>query len=261
MSGLKRALTLQLVGTLGILILVAWLARYFDLIHIIVHMQKKVGQMEIWGGILYVPLYALCNLLLLPGSVLTLGSGLCFGLWWGFFLSLCGNVLGAAVAFAASRKLGRGWVEKKFLKHKKWRVLDEAITGEGWKIIFLSQVHPFFPTSLLNYLYGITRMRFWPCMLWIALGQTPGIFFYTYLGTLAQLGIKVAQGKNHPHPMEYVVWIGGLALTFLVAAGLGRVALKLLAEIEKKGNQPEEPRAPMPQKRVKETQAMEKSPF
>ena len=253
MAGFKRAVTLQLVGTLGVLFLLAWLARYFDLIHIIVHMQKKVGQMEIWGGVLYVPLYALCNLLLLPGSVLTLGSGLCFGLWWGFFLSLMGNVLGAAVAFVASRKFGRGWVEQKFLQHKKWRALDEAISEQGWKIIFLSQVHPLFPTSLLNYLYGITRMRFWPCMLWIALGQTPGIFLYTYLGTLMQLGIKVAEGKNHPHPIEYVVWIGGLALSIAVATGLGRVALKLMREIEKAGKQPE------PVK--KEAPVLEKSTF
>jgi len=241
MSGIKRAVALQMAGMLAALLVLAWLARHYDLVHIIAHMQKKVGQMEIWGGVLYVPLYALCNILLLPGSVLTVGSGLCFGLWWGFFLSLCGNVLGAAVAFVASRMLGRNWVEQKFLKHKKWRVLDEAITREGWKIIFLSQVHPIFPTSLLNYLYGITRMRFWPCMLWIALGQTPGIFLYTYLGTLAQLGIKLAEGKNHPHPVEYATWIGGLLLTFTVAAGLGRIALKLLGEIEKASKQPETP--------------------
>jgi len=230
---------LQMVGTLAAICVLVWLTRYFDLIHVIVHMQKRIGQMEMLGGLLYVPLYATCNILLLPGSVLTLGSGLCFGLWWGFLLSLTGNVLGAAVAFAISRKLGRHWVEQKFFQHKKWRVLDEAITREGWKIIFLSQVHPFFPTSLLNYLYGITRMRFWPCMLWIALGQTPGIFLYTYLGTLVQLGIKLAGGKSHPHPMEYVTWIGGLVVTLVVAMGLGRVALKLMAEVEKAASEPD----------------------
>lgn len=247
---------IQMIGTLAVIALVIWLTRYFGLIHVIVHMQKRIDQMEIWGGVLYVPLYAICNILLLPGSVLTLGSGLCFGLWWGFLLSLIGNVLAAAVAFFISRKLGRQWVEKKFFKHKKWRALDEAIAREGWKIIFLSQVHPFSPTSLLNYLYGITRIRFWPCMLWIALGQTPGIFLYTYLGTLAQLGIKLAKGTNHPHPVEYAIWFGGLLLAMLVAAGLGRVAFKLLAELNDVSEQPGEPASP-----DRKSREYEESPF
>src|ERR1700677_1859668 len=107
MSKFKRAVLLQLIGILLAAALVVWLTRYFGLIHVIVHMQKKIDEMDVWGALLYVPLYAACNVLLLPGSVLTLGSGLCFGLWWGFLLSLLGNVSGAAVAFGISRKLGR----------------------------------------------------------------------------------------------------------------------------------------------------------
>lgn len=233
MSKFKRALLLQMTGTALLVGFVAFLVRYLGLIHVIVHMQKKISEMEIFGGLLFVPLYALCNVLLLPGSVLTMSGGLCFGLWWGFLLSLMGNVLGAAVAFGISRKLGRDWVERKFLKYPKWRALDEAISREGWKIIFLSQVHPLFPTSLLNYMYGITRIRFWPCMLWIAIGQVPGLFLYTYFGTLAQLGIKLYRGENHPRPGEYAVWIGGLVLSLLVAIALGRVALRLMAEVER----------------------------
>ncbi|HWB60064.1 MAG TPA: TVP38/TMEM64 family protein [Chthoniobacteraceae bacterium] len=231
MSKIKRAFLLQLAGSILLVGLVVFLGHYFRLDHVIVHMQKRIDEMHAWGGVLYVPLYATCNVLLLPGSVLTVGSGLCFGLWWGFLLTLMGNVLGAAIAFGISRKLGREWVEKKFLKYPKWRALDEAVTREGWKIIFLSQVHPLFPTSLLNYMYGITRIRFWPCMLWIAIGQTPGLFLYVYLGTLAQLGIKVVRGENHPQPIEYVVWISGLLVALAVAAALGRIALKLMAEV------------------------------
>lgn len=214
--------------------LMAFLARHFQLIQVVLHMQKKIDQMHAWGGVLYVPLRAACNVLLLPGSVLTVASGLCFGLWWGFLLSLLGNVLGAAVTFGISRKLGRDWVARKFSKYSKWRLLDEAVAREGWKIILLSQLHPLFPLSLLSYFYGITRIGFWRCMLWIAVGQTPGLFIYTYLGTLAQLGIKLYRGENHPRQMEYIVWIGGLVLALAIALALGRVALKMMAEVDKK---------------------------
>ena len=108
--------------------------------------------------------------------------------------------------------------------------MDHAIERHGWKIIFLSQVHPLFPTSLLNYLYGVTRIRFSTCMLWIALGQAPGLFLYAYLGTLTQHGLRVLRGQSHPHPYEYVIWGGGLLLAIIVTAALGRVAMRVVAE-------------------------------
>lgn len=161
-----------------------------------------------------------------------MGSGLFFGLWWGTALNIAGTVLGAAIAFFISRKLGRRWLEKHLLRHQKWAALDQAIAREGWKIIFLSQIHPLFPTSLLNYLYGVTRIRFSTCLLWIALGQTPGLFLYAYLGTLTQLGLRLWRGQTDPRPHEYVIWIGGLAITAVATALLGRLALRLLAEAE-----------------------------
>ena len=47
---------------------------------------------------------------------------------------------------------------------------------------------------------------------------------------LAQLGIKLFHRKTPPHPYEYVIWIGGLLLTVAVTAGIGRIALRMLAE-------------------------------
>ena len=35
---------------------------------------------------------------------------------------------------------------------------------DGWKLILLSQLHPLFPSSLMNYLYGLTKIRFRTCM-------------------------------------------------------------------------------------------------
>ena len=236
MSQIKRALLLQLCGLVVAIALGAWLIHHLPVTHYLVRAQEKVGAMQFWGAALYPLLYATCNVLLLPGGVLAIGSGFFFGLWWGFLLNLIGNVTGAAGAFLISRKLGRAWVEKRFLKHRKWVALDAAIARDGWKIIFLSQVHPLFPSSLLNYLYGITRIRFGTCMLWIALGQTPGLFLYAYLGTLTQLGLRLLRGQSHPQPIEYVIWIGGLVLTIVTTTALARIALRVLAEVENVAN-------------------------
>ena len=232
MSQIKRALLLQLCGIVIVLAVLACLGRSHPIAQSLAHAQQRIGAMEFWGGVLYPLLYAACNVLLLPGGVLAIGSGFFFGLWWGSFLNIAGNVTGAAVAFLISRKLGRQWVSAKFLKHQKWAALDEAIARDGWKIIFLSQVHPLFPSSLLNYLYGVTRIRFGTCMLWITLGQAPGLFLYAYLGTLGQYGLRLLRGKSHPQTIEYVIWIGGFVVAVVVTVALARIALRLLAEIE-----------------------------
>ena len=244
MSQIKRALLVQLCGLVAVVMAGAWAIHHFPVVRYLSSAQQKIGAMEFWGGVLYPLLYAACNVLLLPGGILAVGSGLFFGLWWGFFINITGNVGGAAIAFLISRKLGRGWVEKRFFRDRKWAALDAAIARDGWKIIFFSQVHPLFPSSLLNYLYGITRIRFGTCMLWIALGQTPGLFLYAYLGTLTQLGLRVLRGKSHPHPVEYVIWIGGLVVTLAATTALARIALRLMAEIETAGEKPPEPGTP-----------------
>lgn len=167
-----------------------------------------------------------------------MGSGLFFGLWWGFLLNLLGNVGGAAVAFLISRKLGRARMEKRFFRNARWTALDRLVARDGWKIILLSQLHPLFPTSLLNYLYGITRLPLRTCLLWIAIGQAPGLFLYAYLGTLAQLGLHIWQGNTHPLASEYALWIGGFVATLAVTILLARLALRILAEAEAEVRRP-----------------------
>src|SRR5438105_15877080 len=106
--------------------------------------------------------------------------------------------------------------------------LESAMGKDCWKIVLLSQLHPLFPTSLLNYLYGLRRIRFRTCMLWVAIGQAPGLFLYSYLGTLGQLGLNLARGKSHPRTIEYWIWLGGFAAAAVVLILLGRIALRLL---------------------------------
>ena len=233
MTKFSRAVATQLLFLALIGGAAVWLAHLLPLVRWITQAQQQIVAMEFWGAVLYPLLYAGCNVLLLPAGVLSIGSGLFFGLWWGTFLAVAGNVIGAAIAFLISRRLGRAWLERKLMNQPRWISLDAAIRREGWKIIFLSQVHPLFPSSLLHYVYGVTSIRFWPCMLWVALGQLPAAFLYAYLGTLAQFGIRLMRGETHPGALGWWIWFGGLVVTVIVSAALGRLALRLLAEAQR----------------------------
>jgi len=236
MVQIRRAIIVQLGGLVVAGTLLFFLSRRFHVVDILADVQQHVMRWGAWSAIWYPVLYACCNVLLLPGGVLSVGAGFFFGLWWGFLIALVGNVGGAAISFFISRSLGRQWLKRKLLRNRTLVALEPAIEKEGWKIILLSQLHPLFPTSLLNYLYGLSRIRFRTCMLWVAIGQAPGLFLYSYLGTLGQLGLNLARGKSHPRVIEYWVWLGGFATAAVILVLLGRVALKLLENVQQEQN-------------------------
>lgn len=233
MVQVRRAIIIQLAGLTVVAIAFFFLSRIFPVVDIIADIQQRVMRWGAWGAIFYPLLYACCNVLLLPGGVLSVGAGFFFGLWWGFLIALLGNVGGAAISFFISRWVGRQWLRRKLLRNRTLVALEPAVEKEGWKIILLSQLHPLFPTSLLNYLYGLTQIRFRTCMLWVAIGQAPGLFLYSYLGTLGQLGLNLARGKSHPAAIEYLVWLGGFASAAVILIILGRISLRLLQQAEK----------------------------
>ena len=232
MSKVRRAVYLQIGGLVLVGVLLAVAGRVFPIIDWVAQVQQRVMHLGAWSAICYPLLYACCNVLLLPGGVLSVGGGFFFGLWWGFLIVLVGNVAGAALSFFISRRLGRRWLRRELLRNSTLEALRPAVEREGWKIILLSQLHPLFPTSLLNYLYGLTTISFRTCILWVAVGQAPGLFLYAYIGTLGQLGLNLLRGRSHPRAVEYWVWAGGLLLSVAVLVALGRISLRLLQDVE-----------------------------
>lgn len=232
MLQVRRAVAIQVGGLIAAALTLTLLSRVFPVADLLATVQQHVMHWGVWSAICYPLLYAGCNVLLLPGGFLSLGGGFFFGLWWGFAINLIGNVGGAAISFYISRWVGQRWLRPRLMRNATLEALEPAVTREGWKIILLSQLHPLFPTSLLNYLYGLTQIRFRTCMLWVAIGQAPGLFLYAYLGTLGQLGLRLVRGETHPRVIEYVIWGSGLAFSIAVLVILGRIALRLLEEAE-----------------------------
>jgi uncharacterized membrane protein YdjX (TVP38/TMEM64 family) len=230
MTKSRRALLLHTLSIPLLALFVGIGARWLPLGDYALYVQGEVAAFGVVALMLYPVLFALCNVLLLPGGILAIGAGLCFGLWTGWACNVLGATLGAACALFLARRWGRVWVEKRL--HGRWHKLDLAVAREGWKIIFLSQVHPLFPTSLLNYLYGLTRLPLRTCILWIALGQAPGMFLYAYLGRFAQSSLRAWKGTESLSKLDWSIWIIGLFLTLTITTVLSSVALRLLAECD-----------------------------
>ena len=228
----RRAIYFQMGGLAAAIVLLLLLSRFFPIIDLVETVQQRVVSWGVGGAVCYPFLFAGCNVLLLPGGILCVGAGFFFGLWWGFFIVFTGNAIGAAISFALSRWLASRWFRQRFSQNATFQALEPAVEREGWKIILLSQLHPLFPTSLLNYLYGLTRISFLSYMFWASIGRAPGLFLYVYLGTLGQFGVNLVRGKSHPRVVEYWIWGGAFVLTTLLLFVLSRIAFQAMQRAE-----------------------------
>lgn len=185
-----------------------------------------VGALGWWGPVVFAVVYAVATVLLVPGSVLTLGAGALFGLGRGFATVLAGATLGATLAFLVGRHLAREKVAAA-LRGKAWfGAVDEAVAREGWRVVLLTRLSPVFPFTLLNYAFGLTRVPLRSYVLASALGMIPGTLLYVYLGTLA----RAAAGPRERSAFEWALYAAGLVATLLVVGLVTRRARALLRE-------------------------------
>src|SRR3954462_7056550 len=137
-----RAVNVQFILFVVAVLLLVVLSRLLPIVSVMAAGQQPVARWGEWSAVCYPLLFALCNLLLLPGGILCVGSGFFFGLWWGFFLVLVGNIIAAAIAFAVARSVGQEWFRSRIAQQPRLAVLVPAVEREGWKIVVLSQLHP-----------------------------------------------------------------------------------------------------------------------
>src|SRR5438132_1210023 len=125
--------------------LVVWLVRITDARQILRMVLERVNRMGAWAPFWFILTYMVACLVFFPGVILTMGSGILFGVGWGTFYTTVGATLGAASAFVISRYLARDWVRAKLDKYPLFRVVDDAVAKEGWKIAGLIRLSPAFP--------------------------------------------------------------------------------------------------------------------
>ena len=184
-----------------------------------------------WSPVTFIIIYNLATLLLIPGSVLTLGGGVIFGIFWGSIYVFLASILGATIAFLIGRYISRDWISQKLSKYPKFHAIDQAVVREGLKIVFLTRLCPFFPFNLLNYAFGVMQVSFKDYVLG-SLGMIPGTFMYVYLGSL--MGDIVLIGTSQ-QPTSFTIeltrWIiniVGLLATVVITIYLTRLAKKAL---------------------------------
>jgi uncharacterized membrane protein YdjX (TVP38/TMEM64 family) len=117
---------------------------------------------------------------LFPGPVLAAASGLLFGTWLGFPVSLTSATLGACCAFLISRRVGLGAVEQ--LAGPRVQRIRGWIGRRGFLSVLYARIIPGMPFTLVNYAAGLTPLRLPVFAGATAIGAAPRAFAYTALG-------------------------------------------------------------------------------
>ena len=128
-----------------------------------------------------------------------------------------GSTVAATGAFLLGRTLARGWVETQAAHRPIFKALDAAVAEGGFKIVLLTRLSPLLPYFLLNYAYGLTRVRLRDFVLASWIGMLPGTVLYVYIGATVGGAAALAGGKAPDTGLAgRVFWWIGLAATALV---------------------------------------------
>ncbi|MEO8892250.1 MAG: TVP38/TMEM64 family protein [Coleofasciculaceae cyanobacterium] len=190
----------------------------------------KINSFGAVGAIAYIALYIIATVAFLPGSIVTLGAGVVYGVFLGSIYVFIGATLGATAAFLIGRYLARGWVYKKIAGNEKFKAIDEAVGKEGFKIVLLTRLSPVFPFNLLNYAFGVTGVALKDYLLGFV-GMIPGTIMYVYLGSLAGSCALIGT-DNQPKNLavQWTLRIVGFIATVAVTLFVTRIARKALEE-------------------------------
>ncbi|MBE9206476.1 TVP38/TMEM64 family protein [Nostoc sp. LEGE 06077] len=182
------------------------------------------------GAIAFIALYIIATVAFLPGSILTLGAGVVFGVVWGSLYVFVGATLGATSAFLVGRYLARSWVANKIANNQNFAAIDRAVGREGLKIVLLTRLSPIFPFNLLNYAFGVTGVSLKDYFIG-SVGMIPGTIMYVYIGSLAgNLALIGTDSQPNNPTIQWAIRIIGFIATVAVTVYVTRIARNALAE-------------------------------
>jgi uncharacterized membrane protein YdjX (TVP38/TMEM64 family) len=182
------------------------------------------------AGVLFVALYVVAAVLVVPCAILTLAAGFLFGVPLGVALTSLGSVLGAAAAFPTGRFVARDWILRRTAAWPRFRALDAATHHDGFVIVLLARLSPLIPYNLLNYALSVTSVRFRDYVSATWLGMLPITVVYVYVGSLANSLTALTSAGRAPSSATYFLLGIGFAATVALTLLITRRATRAFRE-------------------------------
>ncbi|MFB8788387.1 MAG: VTT domain-containing protein [Potamolinea sp.] len=125
---------LKLALGIGLLIILIFGITYFNFQKLLPSLLISVKSLGTWESIVFIALYILATLLFVPGSILTIGGGVLFGVVWGSIYVVIAATLGASLAFLIGRYLLRAWVAQQMNVMLSLKLLMKQLGNRDGKL-------------------------------------------------------------------------------------------------------------------------------
>ena len=146
---------------------------------------RSFGALSWFSGLMVASLFAAAAFVFVPRTFLTLGVGGLYGLSV-IPVIVIGATVGGTVTFLIARYFLADRVQRWIDRHPSMRVIADAVDEEGWRIVALLRFASPTPSSVQNYVFGVTRIGFWPYTLASLVFIIPQTVFYVYLGSVGR---------------------------------------------------------------------------
>lgn len=181
---LKLAIKLCVIAAiLGLLFLASSTFRKYVDLESFLEFIRSTGPL---APLVYCGIYLIGPTIFLPASILTMAGGAVFGPVMGTIYTIFSATLGATVPFLITRKFGRAPLEKTLAKYEnfdeKFRKFERSVEEEGWKYVAFTRLVTLFPFLILNYAFGLTKIKLWTYMWASFVFMLPGSFMFNYFG-------------------------------------------------------------------------------
>jgi uncharacterized membrane protein YdjX (TVP38/TMEM64 family) len=124
-----------------------------------------------------------------------------------------GSTVGASLSFLIGRYFAKDAVERWMNKNEKFRKMEEFIESHGQLSVAIVRLIPLFPYNLVNYGFGLTRVRFRTYVLWTWLCMLPVTIIYVVGADAVTSGITKGEV---PWILIIVIIVITLILTLLI---------------------------------------------
>ena len=152
------------------------------------------------SGVVLVSVFVAANFVLIPRSLLAVSAGALYGLPV-IAVIVPSATIGAMLAFLAARYLFSARLQRRVERHQRLRAIANAIDNEGWRIVALIRIASPIPSTVGNYLFGLTRIGLLPFALTTFVFIIPQTALFVYIGYLG----RTALIENATSPLNLIV--------------------------------------------------------
>lgn len=172
-----------------------------------------------WAAVIYIATFVVLPIFFFPVPVIVLAGGTIFGLFKGTLYTMIGVLINTPIMYFIGRFLLKDFVHN-FVNNHMSEKLRNALKSTNQKVLalvlFIIRLSPIFSYNLVNYISGVTEIKFLPYILTTIAGVLPGVIIFINIGeNVLNVGSK-----------EFFISLSFLLVLVIISAIISKLFLK-----------------------------------